>query len=265
MRLIKCCLVLSVLIIASCDNSGSADSDNKKFEAYLKLKRVPLNDEVRYQRMLAEYNQRSALANAVEESGQLDMTMLEVEVEEFRRQLLVNRYFEQYLGDLVTEEGVQNFYRNNIDKYKTKKVHVAHILFRTNPRMQETERQALLTTAHETYSKIMAGGDFAEIAKALSQDKVSGKKGGDLGWINEGAVAKEFSEKAFSMAVGAVSEPFMTTFGFHILKVLESPQEVTKPLEAVKGDIRYQMRYESKQAEKERLLESVGYKSESDS
>ena len=184
---------------------------------------------------------------------------VEAEVEEFRKQLLLSRYFETYLEQATTDQGIQNYYSQHIENYTTRKVHVAHILFRVNPDMGEPERQALLTRAGETYSQLTSGGDFAEIAKVTSQDNISAVKGGDLGWINAGAVSKEFSAKAFSLGEGEISPPFLTTFGYHILKVIEAPQEITKPLESVKGDIRYQLRSESKAAETRRLLDSVGY------
>jgi peptidyl-prolyl cis-trans isomerase C len=62
------------------------------------------------------------------------------------------------------------------------------------------------------------------------------------------------------MKAGDVSEPFLTDFGFHIVKVIEAPQDVTKPLNALKGDIRYQLRNQSKKAETKRLLDIAGYK-----
>jgi peptidyl-prolyl cis-trans isomerase C len=64
------------------------------------------------------------------------------------------------------------------------------------------------------------------------------------------------------MKAEEVSEPLLTAFGFHVIKVLEEPQDVVKPLESVKGDIRYQMRNKTKKAELDRLLESVDYKKE---
>jgi peptidyl-prolyl cis-trans isomerase C len=128
--------------------------------------------------------------------------------------------------------------------------------------MNEQERQAALTKAAEAHSKVMAGETFADVAKTLSEDKISAQKGGDLGWVNEGAISKTFSEKVFAMAAGDISEPFVTDYGFHVVQMIEAPQDVIKPLEALKGDIRYQLRHESKKAETQRLLDSVEYKSE---
>jgi peptidyl-prolyl cis-trans isomerase C len=248
-----------------CDSSDSIGKvggeaiSKAEYEAYLKLKNIPINDTERYERMKDQYLQRAALAAAIEGSGKLDVVLTEAEVDEFKKQILISRYFETYLNDSVSDDGIQNYYSNNPDAFQSEQVHVAHILFRVNPNMDESERQAVLTTAHEAYSKIQAGQDFADVAKASSEDKVSAERGGDLGWIVKGAVAPEFSEQAFALSKGNVSEPFLTSFGFHIIKVLDDPQTVKKPLEAVKGDIRYQLRNNAKQAETERLMDTIKY------
>lgn len=251
---------LAVAILTTACNQQEFNTGQDKFEAYLKTKRVPLEDTARVERMRTEFERRTALANSIYGSGELDKALVDAEIEEFRKELLISRYFEQYLNDAVTDQSIQNYYGQNVDKYKTRKAKVAHILFRTNPRMSEEERQAVLTKAAEAYSRLNAGEEFAELAKELSEDKVSGEKGGDLGWINEGAVSGGFSARVFEMKAGETSEPFLTDFGYHIVRIDEEPQDVTKPLSALKGDIRYQLRLESKNAEIERLLDKAGFK-----
>lgn len=257
MKMKKFFILLIALMISAC--SPQSEVDQQKFEAFLKTKRVDINDKARADRMLEEYKYRNALSQAISKTDVLDHDLVEAEIEEFRKELLISRYFEKYLEDAVTEQGLQNFYGNNADNYKSRKMKVSHILFRVNPRMGDTERQAQLTKAMEAHSKITAGADFAVVAKDVSEDKVSAKKGGELGWVNEGAITKAFSEKIFAMQKNELSEPFLTDYGFHIVKVLEAPQDVVKPLEAVKGDIRYQLRSQSKNAEIKRLLDTVGY------
>jgi len=250
-------LVVSVLI-SSC-NQQQSSTDQAAFEAYLKLKRVSLDDQTRYERFRAEYDRRAALAEATLKTDLLDPVLIEAEIEEFRKELLISRYFEAYLNDAVTDQGIQNYYSNNVDEYKTRKAKVSHILFRVNPGMDETERQVALTSASQAHSKITSGEDFASVAKSMSEDKVSAAKGGSLGWINDGAISKAFTEKVFAMQKDEISEPFLTDYGFHIVKIDEGQQDVVKPLEALKGNIRYQLRNESKKAETQRLLESVSY------
>jgi peptidyl-prolyl cis-trans isomerase C len=123
--------------------------------------------------------------------------------------------------------------------------------------MSETERKAKLTAAQEAYSQILAGKNFAEIARDYSEDKISAKKGGDLGWLKEGSIDSKFSEVLFGLKPAEVSEPFETPFGFHMVKLIDGPRIVRKPFDAVAGDIRYQLRNKAKKAELERLLSTV--------
>ncbi len=67
------------------------------------------------------------------------------------------------------------------------------------------------------YDSLKAGADFAEMAKAHSQDN-SAASGGDLGAFAQGAMVAEFDKVAFSLKDGDLSEPFRTQFGWHIIK-----------------------------------------------
>jgi peptidyl-prolyl cis-trans isomerase C len=228
-----------------------------QFDAYLKHKNIPPGDKARSDRALAEYLDREALADVIAKEGKLDAAEVEAEVREFEKQLLLSRYFDKVLEEKVNDTAIQSYYGNNSASYEEKKVRVAHVLFRLNPRMSEQERKAKLTAAQEAYAKLRAGGDFAEIAAAQSDDKVSAKKGGEIGWIKEGSIDPRFAQKVFAMQKDELSEPFETSFGFHVVKILEGAQTVKRPFQAVQGDIRYQLRAEAKKAEAERLQAKV--------
>ncbi|WP_415893757.1 peptidylprolyl isomerase [Neptuniibacter sp. PT8_73] len=234
--------------------SSSVEAMDAQFKSYLKLKRIAENDEKRIKRAQDEYNRQEKMAAAISSEALLDKDLIDAELNELRKQMLMSRYFEKFLQTAVTDDKLQNYYASHIDQYQSTQVKAAHILFRVGNKMSEAERQSVLTSAHEVYSKLETGEDFAELAKLYSQDSVSGKKGGELGWMKEGAVDKAFSQTLFSLKPGEYSKPVATTFGFHIIKALEGPQTIKKPFEAVKGEIRYQLRQEAKNAEVERLL-----------
>jgi peptidyl-prolyl cis-trans isomerase C len=259
-------ITLSLMWLTGCSDRQPADMlallegqpiTAAQFQAYLKFKRIPEQDESRLDRVLDDYLQREALARAIEKASRLDVQLQQAELEEFRRQMLIGRYFESYLTDAVNDDSVRNFYSSHASQYEANSIQAAHILIRVDPRMSETERQAKLSAAHEAYSRVSGGEAFAEVARQVSEDSVSARKGGDLGWLREGAVDPEFSRRLFSMKPGEISEPFLTPFGFHVVKMLDGPQISKRPLEAVEGDIRYQLRNDAKQAETERLLKSV--------
>lgn len=228
-----------------------------EFDAFLKFKRHRAEDAQRRTALLNQYLEREALAAAIDKEPLLDKTLIEAELNEFRKEMLIARYFEKFLKDKVSEDAVRNYYNTHAADYEQRQVHVAHILVRTNPKMSEPERKAKLTTAQEAYSQIRSGKAFAKMAEKYSEDKVSAKKGGDLGWIKQGGIDKNFSKIAFDLEEGAVSEPFETPFGYHVLKVLAAPRTVKRPYEGVAGDIRFQLRNKAKKAELERILEGV--------
>lgn len=239
---------------------GERPITQAQFDAYLKVKRIKAETPEKRSRIIDEYLQREALADAVEKSGLLDKALVAAEINEFRKQMLISRYFEKFLNTAVTDQAVQNYYNTHPEEFEEKKVHVAHILIRVNPKMSEAQRQAKLTLAHEARSKAQAGEDFGAIAEAYSEDRLSAKKGGDLGWIREGSIDPVFSRQVFSMKPGDISQPFETPFGFHVVKMLEGPRIIRKPFEAVAGNIRYRLRNQAKAAEIKRLMEQITIK-----
>lgn len=255
-------LTLAVMLTA-CDRDPKLAQVNGKnisendFAAYLKFKRVPEKDTKRKEALLKQYLERESMAAVIEKSDVLDKEQIDAELNEFRKEMLISRYFQKFLADKVSDEAVKNYYNNHANEYEKRKVNVSHILFRTNQAMGEAERKAKLTAAQEAYSKIKSGKKFEDIAKASSEDKISGKKGGNLGWIREGAIDKKFSELVFNMKKDEVSEPFETPFGFHIVKLIDGPAVIKQPFETVKGDIRYQLRNKAKQAEIERMRKAA--------
>lgn len=230
------------------------------FQAYLKLKRVDPDDDKAVRRYKQEYLEREAIAGIAERSEYVDSGLARAELNEFRKQMVISRHFENYLREKVTPEAVRNYYASHPEEFRSEQVKVAHILIRTNPAMSKEERQARLTRARDLHSKLMQGAEFGALAGRYSQDTVSAKQDGSLGWLKRGAIDPVFSERAFALQPGQVSEPFATPFGFHIIKAEQGVKTVETPFESVKGDIRYRLRQAAKDAEMKRLLSEAEIK-----
>jgi len=96
-----------------------------------------------------------------------------------------------------------------------------------------TDEEAL-AKAKDLRAKIVAGGDFAALAKAESDDVGSGANGGSLGEFTRGRMVPPFDEAAFTLKVNDVSEPVKTQFGYHIIQVTKHD---TKKMDDVKNEI----------------------------
>ena len=82
--------------------------------------------------------------------------------------------------------------------------------------------------AEELRQRILDGEDFATLAQQYSDDTGSGANGGDLDWFGRGAMVPPFEEAAFSQAIGEISEPIRSQFGYHIIEVLEKDENRPK-------------------------------------
>ena len=112
---------------------------------------------------------------------------------------------------------IKAHYESNSARYnKLKQVQARHILVKTSPEVSEAQA---IEKIKSLKAKIEGGADFAEIAKAESEDPGSKEKGGDLGTFGEGTMVPEFQAAAFAMKAGEISEPVVTSFGVHLIKV----------------------------------------------
>jgi len=103
-------------------------------------------------------------------------------------------------------------------KSQIEQTRIRHILVTPDQIIDEQTAKQRLDDARE---RILAGEDFGEVAKLLSDDPGSANDGGEMGWTNPGEFVPEFEEVANNSEIGVLSEPFRSRFGWHILEVLE--------------------------------------------
>jgi peptidyl-prolyl cis-trans isomerase D len=158
-------------------------------------------------------------------------------------------YIELTLDDLaktveVTDEKVNAFYEEQKAQYSTpERRKVAHILFEINDKQDEKTALEKATKAKAD----LASKNFSELAKELSDDKVTGKDGGDLGLFSAGVMEKDFDNTAIALKQGEVSAPVKSQFGYHLIKVTELTPEQIKSFESVKAEVT--KAYQKSQAE----------------
>ncbi len=123
-----------------------------------------------------------------------------------------------FLADVsVDPAAVEKYYAEHKDQFtEPERVHARHVLISTQKWSEEEARRR----AETVRVRLKAGEDFAKVAREYSDDPGTRDRGGDLGWFERGRMVPEFEEAAFSLAVGQVSEPVRTAYGFHVIQVL---------------------------------------------
>jgi len=99
----------------------------------------------------------------------------------------------------------------------------SHILIKWDDESDEAKAQAL-TIANDVLAQLLAGADFAELAKDNSTDGGSAINGGDLGWFDNNTMVEEFNDAVFNAnSAGLIPKLIETQFGYHIITITELP------------------------------------------
>ncbi len=114
-------------------------------------------------------------------------------------------------------------------------IHAAHILVETK---QEAE---------DIYNQLKAGADFEELAREKSIDPSAKTNGGDLGFFTWGKMVPEFQQAAFALKEGEISQPVQSSYGWHIIKLLERREKEQPPFEESKSLIETKVENEKRE------------------
>lgn len=181
------------------------------------------------------------------EQGFLDaLKANELDVEHVKKslgdQILINAFLEATLskGVAVSPEDVAKAYAED------KTASVRHILLLTQGKT-DVEKAAARKKIEEILAKAKAGEDFAALAKQYSEDPGSKDNGGLYEDFGRGAMVQPFENAAFTVPVGELSGVVETTYGFHILKVVDRKKE-TRPLDEAKAEIEARLKQGKQQA-----------------
>ena len=124
-------------------------------------------------------------------------------------------------------EDLQNLYDENEELY-------------TNPERRRAQHILVENEdlANDLLGQIKGGADFAELAKANSEDTSSNEEGGDLGFFESGLMGVEFDEAVFAMNIGDVSDVVATDYGyFHIIKLTDIEPKTIQNFEEVESQL----------------------------
>lgn len=194
------------------------ENDWTSAEAYIRslLPRQRLNDEIAASAFVSDEDVR----------------------EEYIRQ--TGKAVAEYMGVLFAEVGadyepseseVSAWYNSHHDDYQATEQYQAQVV-RFAKTASETDSADVLDYIQEIREDILSGRkDFATAATEYSEDQNSATRGGDLGRFDRNRMVAEFTDVAFGLEIGELSEPVHTKFGYHLIEVTEQDTD------AVTGEV----------------------------
>lgn len=144
----------------------------------------------------------------------------------------------------LSDRQVRAFYDDNPSLFRRpEQVRASHILIKFPENADQAKKDEALAAIQALKARIEDGEDFAVLAMENS-DCPSKAKGGDLGFFGREQMVKPFSDAAFALQPGRMSDVVETRFGYHLIRVTERQEEQTLPFNDVKEAIASRLRQE---------------------
>lgn len=168
-------------------------------------------------------------------------------IDDLKKDITISLSLEKYLGKDLDDQKLKAHFEQNKAVYDETEVKASHVLVDTRTLKTDEELAQAKDKINKARAEVVAGKDFADIAKQYS-DCPSKEKGGDLGFFKrKGQMVEPFAAAAFALKVGQVSDPVKTNFGYHIIKVTEIKQGKDVTFDDIKQNVKQDILQEKAQ------------------
>lgn len=182
--------------------------------------------------------------------------------EDLKTQIEIKKLVNSISNINISDADAQKYYNENLNKFKhPEKVRASHILISSdllqiikevksknknisaselNEKVEQIQAKQK-AKAEAVFAEVKANPDnFEKIAQQKSEDKVSGERGGELGFFSKNDMVPEFSNAAFAMKPNTISSSLVrSNYGYHIIKVTDRIEAGTTPYAKVKDEIKF--------------------------
>jgi peptidyl-prolyl cis-trans isomerase C len=192
-------------------------------------------DDAETEKILTQIKSGLPEGETLEEALKANDTTLEKLKADIVKDQRINQLIEDQLVNVVeaTDEDAAKHYAENPQQFmQPERVEAAHILVSFEEEETDETRAAKKAKIEALKKQLDEGADFAELAKAESKCP-SAERGGELGAFGREQMVPEFSEAAFALEPGQISDVVETQFGYHLIKVAEKTPESVIPLATV--------------------------------
>ncbi len=132
----------------------------------------------------------------------------------------------EYLSTIPTPDSgaVREYYRAHPEKFRRDEhVDLEYVTFIKRPSSEDTA--LVLNEMNDIRRRLEEGAEFNELARTYSEEPGATESGGDLGWFGQGRMVPAFDSAVFALEPGEVSDPILTRFGYHLIKLHDKRQQ----------------------------------------
>ncbi len=197
----------------------------------------PMSPEAKQDYLVQFVADMILVSKAAEDKKLGDTPEFKRKVEFTRKKLLMEGLLQSIGKDALTDEAMHKVYDEAVKQIgDEKEVHARHILFRAAAGDEKASKEAE-EKIKAVIARLKKGEDFAKVAGEVTEDPSGKANGGDLGYFSKDQMVPEFSEAAFKLENGQISEPVKTQFGWHVIKVEDKRVKPAPKFEEVKPQI----------------------------
>ena len=198
---------------------------------------IALDDEVKtaFEKYQAQFENPEKFTLKLTESGFNEASFQD----NLKQQMSAKKWLQEKVISTitVTETEIHEFYQKNESQFKhPEQVRTRHIVTKVSPEASEVEMQKAMTRMMVIKKELDSGADFETLAKQKSEDS-SASIGGDLGYFERGQLVETYEDVAFNLASGETSKIFQSSFGLHIVKLIDKKPAVNQLESDVKNRI----------------------------
>ena len=181
------------------------------------------------------------------------------ELDSHTNRLLTGKLIDQHIADAKRPDFVQlarEAYLASPEQFlQPEQVNAAHIVVAVNDERSDEQALALINDLRQQLGKDL--GQFGALAKAHSDDPSVEGNEGNLGFFDRATMVKPFSDAAFALKPGQLSEPVKTQFGYHLIHLLEKKPAQKVPFEQVRDELVAQQQQKFELAKRQELVAQV--------
>jgi peptidyl-prolyl cis-trans isomerase C len=197
----------------------------------------PMSPEAKQDYLVQFVADMILVSKAAEDKKMGDSASFERKVAFARNKLLMERLLQSVGKEALTDDAMHKVYDEAVKQMgQEQEVHARHILIRAAPGDEKASKDAE-DKINAIIARLKKGEDFAKVAAEVTEDPSGKANGGDLGYFAKEQMVPEFSDVAFKLEKGQMSEPVKTQFGWHVLKVEDKRVKPTPKFEEVKPQI----------------------------